>query len=213
LREYLTHATGATIVQEYAPGDEFGVFYYRYPDEESGHIFAITEKKFPAVTGDGRSTLEELIWRDERAVCLARTYLEVNGATLYDVPTEGEKRQLVELGTHCRGAIFLDGGALQTAAMLQAVDFVSRQYEGFYFGRYDIRTPSVADFQAGRNFKVIELNGVTSEATSIYDPRHSVFAAYRVLFAQWRIAFGIGAQNRTRGARPVSLWQLAKSCQ
>jgi pimeloyl-ACP methyl ester carboxylesterase/membrane protein DedA with SNARE-associated domain len=210
LRDYLAQATSATIAQEYAPGDEFGVFYYRYPNEESGRIFAVTEKKFPAVTGDGRSSLETLIWRDERAACLANVYFEANQTTLDDVPAMGEQRQLVDLGTHCRGAVFLDGGALQTEAMTRAIDFVSRQYEGFYFGRYDIRTPSVADFQAGRNFKIIELNGVTSEATSIYDPRNSVLTAYRVLFEQWRIAFEIGAQNRERGARAVSLWQLAR---
>ena len=29
--------------------------------------------------------------------------------------------------------------------------------------------------------KVVELNGVTSEATSIYDPKNSLFVAYRVL--------------------------------
>ncbi len=210
LHAYLDVATGAVIVQEYAPGDEFGVFYYRYPDEERGHIFAITEKKFPTVKGDGRSTVEDLIWRDERAVCLAQTYCEAQEKHLWDVLPIGETRQLVELGTHCRGAIFLDGDYLQTDAMADAIDYISRQFAGFYFGRYDIRTPSVADLQAGSNFKVIELNGVTSEATNIYDPRHSVWHAYRVLCEQWRIAFAIGAQNRARGTQPDGVWQLAR---
>ena len=35
---------------------EFGVFYYRYPSEPHGRIFSVTEKKFPAVVGDGRRT-------------------------------------------------------------------------------------------------------------------------------------------------------------
>ncbi|HKZ01038.1 MAG TPA: hypothetical protein VJ180_02305, partial [Pyrinomonadaceae bacterium] len=55
-----------------------------------------------------------------------------------------------------------------------------------------------------------ELNGVTSEATSIYDPQNSPFAAYRVLFTQWRIAFEIGAENRRLGAKPASLLQLGR---
>jgi hypothetical protein len=49
---------------------------------------------------------------------------------------------------------------------------------------------------------------VTSEATSIYDPKNSLFAAYRVLFAQWRIAFEIGRQNKTRGANATSPREL-----
>jgi hypothetical protein len=32
--------------------------------------------------------------------------------------------------------------------------------------------------------------------------------AYRVLFAQWRLAFEIAAANRARGARPASFSEL-----
>ena len=92
--------------------------------------------------------------------------------------------------------------------MEEAIDNLAKRFDGFYFGRFDIRTPSLEDFQKGKNFKVIELNGVTSEATHIYDPRHSLFAAYRVLFEQWRIAFEIGAQNRQRGEKPAPLRTL-----
>lgn len=54
----------------------------------------------------------------------------------------------------------------------------------------------------------MELNGVTSEATHIYDPKLSLFDAYRVLFQQWRIAFEIGDLNRARGIRPASVADL-----
>ena len=64
------------------------------------------------------------------------------------------------------------------------------------------------DFMAGRNLKIVELNGVTSEATHIYDPKLSLFDAYRVLFEQWRIAFEIGDLNRARGIRPASVGEL-----
>ncbi len=210
LDDYLRRATGDTIIQEHAGGFEFGVFYYRYPGEERGRIFAITDKRFPSVTGDGASTLERLILADERAVCMARTHFEKHAAHLGEVPRAGERVALVELGTHCRGALFLDGSDLKTPELERAIDRLSRGFEGFYFGRYDIRTPSVEDFQRGENFKVVELNGVTSEATNIYDPRHGLFTAYKILFEQWRIAFRIGALNRARGARPTSPAALLK---
>lgn len=54
----------------------------------------------------------------------------------------------------------------------------------------------------------MELNGVTSEATHIYDPKLSLFDAYRVLFQQWRIAFEIGDLNRARGIRPAFVADL-----
>jgi len=208
LEDYLHRAEVDTLIQEYVPGLEFGVFYYRYPEADRGKIFAITDKRFPSVTGDGRSTLERLILKDKRAVCMARFYLKKHEDRLWEIPEKGKTVQLVELGTHCRGSLFLDGGALKTPKLEEAIDRISRGYEGFHFGRYDIRTPSVEDFKEGRNFKIIELNGVTSEATSIYDPRNSLISAYRVLFEQWRIAFEIGAQNRKRGFRPTSLARL-----
>jgi hypothetical protein len=211
LEEYLSRAGGDTIIQEYAPGFEFGVFYYRYPGEDRGRIFSVTEKRFPMVRGDGVSTLERLILSDERAVCMARAYFRLHGGHLSEVPGDGEPVRLVELGTHCRGAVFLDGGWVKTGELEKAIDDLCRGFEGFYFGRFDIRVPAIEDFRRGENFKVVELNGVTSEATHIYDPRNGLVAAYRTLFEQWRIAFRIGALNRARGARPTPLRALARS--
>ncbi|MEK7727414.1 MAG: VTT domain-containing protein, partial [candidate division KSB1 bacterium] len=210
LESYLSRAPHPVIAQEYAPGEEFGVFYYRYPKQARGNIYAITDKRFPAVIGDGKSTLEELILKDERAVCMAAFYLDKHKAHLFEVPLHGHRVQLVEIGTHCRGAMFLDGAEVKTQALSEAIDAISKNFAGFYFGRYDIRTPSVEDFKRGQNFKVIELNGVTSEATNIYDPRNGLLQAYRVLLRQWRIAFEIAAENRTAGARPLALRELLR---
>jgi len=208
MRRYLERATHPIIVQEYVGGKEFGLFYVRRPGKACGRIFSITEKQMPVVIGDGRRTLEQLILDDDRAVCMADFYLEKNANGRNKVVPSGEKVQLVELGTHCRGAIFLDGSYAVTPALEQAIDTIVRAFDGFYFGRFDIRVPSLDDFIAGRNLKVIELNGVTSEATHIYDPKHSLWDAYRTLFRQWRIAFEIGAANRARGARVSSAKEL-----
>jgi hypothetical protein len=141
---------------------------------------------------------------------MARFLLDKHADRLWDVPGAGEKVGLVELGTHCRGAVFLDGGWIKTDALEAAIDRICRDFDGFYFGRFDIRAPNVEDFRQGRNFRVIELNGVTSEATNIYDPKNSLLDAYKILFAQWRIAFAIGAQNRARGFRPTPVRTLLK---
>jgi hypothetical protein len=139
---------------------------------------------------------------------MAPYYFKLHDDDLFDVPERGEAVQLVEIGTHSRGALFLDGTDLKTPALEAAIDRISKAFDGFFFGRYDIRTPSVEDFQQGRNLKVVELNGVTSEATSIYDPQNGVFEAYRVLMEQWRIAFEIGAENVRRGVRPSTVGEL-----
>ena len=208
LQEYLTHASFAAILQEYVPGEEFGVFYYRYPGDGPGRVFSVTEKRMPVLQGDGKRTLEDLILADDRAVCMSDFYLRTNSARAQHVPAAGENVQLVEIGTHCRGAIFLDGGDTITPVLEEAIEGIAQNFDGFFFGRFDIRVPSRQDFIAGRNMKIVELNGVTSEATHIYDPKLSLFDAYRVLFQQWRIAFEIGNLNRARGVRPASVAEL-----
>ena len=196
-----------SLLQEYVPGIEFGLFYARRPSEERGRIISITEKVRPTVTGDGERTLEDLILYDKRAVALARTYLDLNAADVESVPAKGESVTIAELGTHCRGAIFLDGDRIHTPELEAAVERLSRSFPGFHFGRYDVRTESVEAIREGR-FKAVELNGLTSESTHIYDPRHSLLGAWRTLCLQWRLAFEIGAENRARGARTTSAAEL-----
>ncbi|HVE58954.1 MAG TPA: VTT domain-containing protein, partial [Pyrinomonadaceae bacterium] len=193
LEEKLSVSDEDLILQEFCGGEETSVFYYRYPRAEKGEIFAITEKRFPRVTGDGSSTLEELILRDNRAICLAKKYLERNAGRLETIPESGAEVQIIDIGTHSRGAIFLDGGWMKTEALEEKIDEICRGFSGFYFGRFDIRCKSFEEFSRAENFKIVELNGVTSEATSIYDPKNSLFDAYKILFEQWKIAFEIGA--------------------
>ena len=211
LGDCLARSTVDTIIQEHVAGAEFGVFYYRRPTEARGHIFSVTEKKFPAVVGDGHHTLEELILHDDRAVCAARLYCERHRDRLLETPAVGEFIPLAELGTHCRGAIFLDGRGVLTPALEERFDTIARGFEGFYFGRFDVRAADGIDaFREGYGFKIIELNGVTSEAAHIYHPGTPLTTAYRVLMEQWRLAFDIGAENRRRGVAPTSVRVLVE---
>lgn len=209
-QHYLAAARQDTIVQEYVTGAEFGVFYYCNPGEGRGRIFSITDKRLLKLIGDGESTLEELILKDDRAMCMAPFHFQKHREHLYEIPAAGEEVQLVEVGTHCRGALFLNGNGVLTPQLEAAIERVSREFEGFYFGRYDIRTPDLEDFKQGKNFKIVELNGVTSEATHIYDPGNNLFKAYRTLMQQWQIAFEIGAINRERGVKPAGVGELLR---
>lgn len=198
------------IIQEFAAGSEISAFYYRFPTDRYGRIFSITEKTFPTVIGDGESTFEELILKDERAVCLAEKYFAAAVTRPEHIPAAGEAVTLIDIGTHSRGAVFLDGDRFKTKLLEQTIDEICRGFKGFYFGRFDIRAESFEDLEKGRNFKIIELNGVTSESTNIYDPRYSLTEAYRILFQQWRIAFEIGSENIKLGARRTKFMELLK---
>lgn len=208
LRKVVAAATADLLIQQYFEGPEASIFYYRMPGEDRGRIFSITEKCFPTIVGDGASTFEELILRDERAFIIARKYFDRNAKDLIRIPEPGEAVQLVDIGSHSKGAIFRDGGWLHTVELEARIDEICRGIPGFYFGRFDIGAASFDDLMLGQNFRIIELNGVTSESTDIYDTRYSLIDAYRILFRQWRLAFEIGAENAARGARVTTVLEL-----
>ncbi len=210
LKSTLEQAETDLIIQEYFGGVEASIFYFRYPQKQNGSIYSITEKRFPKLLGNGIHDLEWLILNDPRAVCIAQKYFDQNSGLLDLVPANGEEITLIDIGTHSRGAIFLDGEWLRTETLERTIDEICLGFQGFYFGRFDIRTRSFADLQKGVNFKLIELNGVTSESTNIYDPKYNLSDAYRILFRQWRIAFEIGAENYKLGAAKTNILDLVK---
>ena len=206
IHSYVTCFTRDVLVQKYVPGPlEAGIFYYRFPQEREGRIFAITEKVFPVVTGDGRHTLEELVRADPRASLVAGTYLERFASEQLRVLAADESFRLVEAGNHCQGAIFLEGGRLLSVTLAKRIDEISQSIPGFFVGRFDVRYSSEEALREGRDFQIIELNGASSEATNIYDPRNSLWNAYRTLFRQWEIVFAIADENRRQGLRTMSV--------
>jgi membrane protein DedA with SNARE-associated domain len=208
-RRYLESVSAPIVGQELIQGPhEAGVFYIRYPSERRGRIFSITRKEFPKLVGDGRRTLRELLLDDGRARVLARLYFQRFAHRLADVPEEGETVTLTAIGNHAQGCIFRDGMDLRTDALEESIHRISKQIDGFFIGRYDVRYASREAFARGEGFKIIELNGATSEATSIYDPRNSIWSAYRTLYRQWSHVFAIAAENRAAGAKPCSIREL-----
>ncbi len=193
------------ILMEFHPGEEFGVFYYRFPGERLGKIFSITRKKHLFVIGDGHHTLEELILQHGRALSMAPTFLKRLQPDLLKIVPAGESVQLGNVGAHSLGTLFLDGSYLISDQLLMAVEKIARPYKGFYFGRFDVKAASEKDLREGNNLKVIEINGVTSEATHIYDPDNSLLYGWKTLMQQWSIAFQIASCNAQNGHQPMSL--------
>lgn len=210
MRKYLANATKDTIVQEYIGGKEFGVFYYRHPNEQEGNIFSVTSKDLLSLTGDGQKTVEELILENDRTLNLAKFHLRENEERLYDVPEDGEEVPIVELGTHARGAYFEDGNKHISSELIHRMSEISNTAHEFYFGRFDLKVPEASELNKGQGVKIIEVNGVTSESTNIYDSKYSFWDAQKILMRQWRLAFEIGKRNHEQGAEVTPLTVFLK---
>jgi len=187
-------------------GEEFGIFYWREPGEVQGTIPSLNGKIFPKLTGDGKRTLEQLILDDDRAVKMASIHLNHHAKRLFHTPAVGRVVPLVDIGAHSRGTLFTDRKELICDELRRTLDQIADQYPGFHFGRFDVIAASANDLQQGKNFRILELNGLTAEATHIYDPKYGVWNAWRMLMAQWKMAFRIGSINRRQGHK-VSSWR------
>ena len=69
----------------------------------------------------------------------------------------------------------------------------------FYFGRFDMMYSTIEELEKGENFAIVELNGAASEPTHIYDPKHSIFFAWKELARHITYMFEISVENHKRG--------------
>lgn len=214
VRTYLQHTPATVMMQKYHPGPhELGVFWVRDPRDSSGlegRIFSICRKEFPELTCDGTRTLGALIDAHPRYRLQRDVFRTRFADRLDDVPEAGTTIRLTSAGNHKQGAIFHDAPDLLTPELEAEIDRVARTFRGsnglpLDFGRFDVRYASEDELRAGRGLAIIELNGVTSETISIYDPNLSVWFSWGILRRQWRLACELGAWRRSQGVKPMRL--------
>ena len=137
-------------------------------------------------------------------------YLPRLAHRLHEVPASGETVRLVFTGNHCKGSTFSNGATEITEALTDRIEGIMRAIPDFHFGRIDVRFASIAALRQGEEFAIIEVNGIGSEATHIWDPATKLRDAYTTQFAHYRAAFEIGREMRARGHRPSGLFAMLR---
>lgn len=74
----------------------------------------------------------------------------------------------------------------------------------FYYGRMDIRYQSLEELSNNQHWSIIELNGAGSEPTHMYDPKHSLFFAWKEIIRHWHYLYLISKANKRRGFKIMS---------
>ena len=200
LKRYAEKANFDYVIQDLIPYEnEVGIFYVRYPDEKAGRITGIVSKEFLIITGDGFSTIKELIKENPRYEMQLKVLKQEYGNKLSDILPKGEKLNLVPYGNHARGAKFIDGSHWITPKLTETVDEMCLQIPGFYFGRLDVMYNTLQELEQGKNFSIVELNGAGSEPTHIYDPKHSLLFAWKELARHITFMYEISLLNHKKG--------------
>lgn len=204
LERYLSEINIDFIIQEFVDLPlEFGVFYTRFPSEQNGFVNSITGKEFLAVTGDGKKSLQELILEKDRAKIHWETLKQVHKDRVNDILPNGKRLELVSIGNHCLGTMFLNRNNLISPKLIATFDSISKQIEGFNFGRFDLRCQSVEDLENG-NLKILELNGCGAEPSHIYQPGSSIIEGLRALTTYWSNMYRVSKENHERGVSYLS---------
>lgn len=203
LENYISNSKVDFLIQDFVEYEnEIGLFYYRYPGEAKGNISGIVGKEFLTVVGDGILSIEELLMKDQRFILQLPVLKETHTDLLKLKLGKDEKYLLVPYGNHCRGSKFIDISNLIDDELESAIDAVCRKIPEFYFGRMDIRYNTWEELKQGKNFSIIELNGAGSEPTHIYDPKHSIFFAWKEIIRHWNILYKISCLNHKRKKMP-----------
>lgn len=185
---------------------EVSVFYYRHPLQKKGVITGFIQKELLEVTGDGSSTLLQLIINDARAGKRLNEMKRKHVHCLDKVLEKGEVFYLSHAANHNRGARFINLSHLADESLLKWFDELSHYTNQFYYGRYDIKCNSIEELKKG-NFSILEFNGAGAEPNHIYDAGISLGKAYKEILKHWKALYQISAYNNANG---TPYWNFKK---
>lgn len=199
-RDYLRKTPSHYLAQELIPyGNEVGIFYVRKPGEAQGKVTGIVSKEFLSVIGDGKSTILELIKKNPRSHLQLDALKKKLAEDLHCVLAQGEEYILVPYGSHTRGAKFVDISHQLNDALTKTINEVCVPMGDFHYGRLDVLYHTFEELCEGKNFCAIEINGAGGEATHIYDPKHSLWFAWREITRHWAMMCEVSMLNHQKG--------------
>jgi hypothetical protein len=192
--------TSPQIIQAFVDFEvELAVLYYRFPDRSGSGITSIAMKEFMTVYGNGKNSILELMEQEDRFRFQIEKEQSKLGAAIHRIPLEGEKVLLEPIGNHCRGTKFLNANQYINEKLVSVFDKVMQDVEGINFCRFDMRAKSMASLYDGKDFSILELNGVGSDPAHIYDPSMSWLSAMKAINENMKIVFNISTTLHKKG--------------
>ena len=201
LNEKVNLLLGDSILQKFTDFSfECGIFFARH--QQKATITGVNIKHFPEVIGNGRDSIMALAKAHYRFSHHWHSFLQYLDTTR--VPKEGERVQLSFIGSHTLGCKFTDDTQLLTPALEKAIFDVFEDQPGFNFGRVDVKSADQEALLKG-NFVVIEVNGIASLPTHMFDPKYSLVQAYKIFFQHAKLLVSIAKEhkNQTMNLLPI----------
>jgi len=198
---------GDYILQKFTPFPyECGVFYTRLNGQ--ARITGINKKHFPTVVGNGRDDILTLAKNHHRYTQHWDSFLQEIDTT--KVLAENQAKRLSFIGSHTLGCKFTDDTeSLLTPELESAIFELFESQPGFNFGRVDVKCSDEDAFKRGE-FVVIEVNGVASLPTQMFDPKYTVWQAYKIFFEHGKLLVKIAREQRQQPMELLSYLEVIK---
>jgi hypothetical protein len=186
---------------------EVSVFYYRMPSEKTGTISGLIRKEYLQVTGDGKSTIQQLIEKHPTARFRREELFTKHRKRLPEVLPAAEVFVLSQALNLSRGGKLVSLEHEKDDRLLALFDGLSHYTGAFYYGRYDIKCNSIEELREGKNYSILEYNGSGAEPHHVYGNGYSLYEAYRILLFHWKMLYRISKYNSHRG---ITYWPFKK---
>ena len=157
------------------------------------------------VTGDGASTVQELMERDMHSIMQLKRFKTEKPALMKQIPEKGATLRIEPIGNHARGATFFDGRHLVDKQMLLTFNNIAKQIPDMFIFRFDAKCKTPQGLKTGETLKFVEVNGAGGEPTHIYETGYSLLRAWGDLLHQWSVIYTVSSINHKNGVAYMSL--------
>lgn len=209
LREYHAYIDVDYIIQAWVDYPlELSLFYYRMPDTDKGKISGLLLKEPPEVTGDGVSTLSQLISNHEILRLNYDAIAVRHKVRMRTVLEAGERLVLSHASNRSQGARLQNLNHKIDEQLCGIFDQLSLHSKDFFYGRYDIKCASIETLKEGKGFSILEYNGAGAGIQHVYGNKYSLFRACKMIVQHWEKLYQISTyNNRTKN---IAFWEFNK---
>ena len=213
LEFYFKEINQLVLIQEYIDYPiELGILFF-WDTDRKPQITSIGKKEFCVVKGNGSDTLETLISNNHR-IAHRKKILKKRFKKQWQQIIPLNKKILVEpIGNHNKGTIFYDARNHYSEEMLEWVSDCVKNIKGFDYGRIDLKMEHWNSFKNKKGIKILEINGVNSEPIHIYDPRYSIWKAYKAIFHHMHIIYRLSKHKLNQSHQTCSLFEFIRGGQ
>ena len=174
---------------------ELSIFYCRMPQSIKGKITGMLMKKPPEVTGDGVSTLSELVAANEILKLNYETISLRHQKRMQMVLPLGKRFVISDASNRSQGGFLINLDHEIDEKLLNVFDNISLHSKSFFYGRFDVKCESLQALKNGEGFSILEYNGAGAGVQHVYGNNLSLFEACTTIVHHWKMLYEISEYN------------------